>query len=433
MAIVADVQSGVSVAEAKPLSKEAASLKFRLYALMSAFVFAYFAAQAMSISLLSNWLKSTLGLNGEQIGIVFAANFIAALITQPLYGYISDKVGLRRHVLLFLSVMVGLCGPFFVFVYEPLIKSNIFLGAALGGAYLGMTFIAGSFALESYVDRVGRKYGFEYSRVRLWGSLGFAFAAFYSGTLFNINPQINFFIASATVLILLPALLFLKVETTAQDLKASSSLKVTDALAVLKLREFWGFMVLILGVTNLYLVFDQQFPVYFASQFATEALGREMFGRLNSAQIFLEAGMLFVSPWIVNRIGIKNGLLLAAAIMIVRITGSGLVTGPVAISCMKMLHAIELPILVVSIFRYIAAHFESRLASTLYMVGVSFGHSLGLAILSQPVGRAYDLFGFANTYLMIGAGALVFWIAAVFTLRPDPDPQNQEVTAEGNS
>jgi hypothetical protein len=118
-------------------------------------------------------------------------------------------------------------------------------------------------------------------------------------------------------------------------------------------------MVLILGVTNLYLVFDQQFPAYYASQFADPKHGAAMFGYLNSAQIFVEAGMLFVAPFIVNRTGAKNGLLLAAAIMIFRIAGSGLVEGPVAISAMKMLHSLELPILAVSIFRYIAAHFES--------------------------------------------------------------------------
>jgi OHS family lactose permease-like MFS transporter len=182
-------------------------------------------------------------------------------------------------------------------------------------------------------------------------------------------------------------------------------------------------MVLILGVTNLYLVFDQQFPVYYASQFATEQMGREMFGRLNSAQIFVEAGMFFIAPFIVNVVGIKRGLLLASGIMIIRITGSGLVTGPVLISCMKMLHSIELPILAVSIFRYIAAHFESRVSSTIYLVGVSFGHSLGLAILSQPVGKSYDLIGFQHTYLLIGLGALACWAASIFTLARDPAKQ----------
>ncbi len=403
--------------------------KTRIYVLLSAYMFAYFAAQAMSISLLSNWLKGTLHLTGEQTGVVFSANFVAALCSQPLYGFISDKVGLRRHVPAFLAAMVGACGFFFVFIYQPLLKANLLAGAVIGGFYLGLTFIAGSFALESYTDRMGRRFGFEYSRVRLWGSLGFAFAAFFSGTLFNIDPRINVFIASAMAVVLVMAVLFMRVPADKDEHEQSSALKISDALAVLRLPRFWGFMVLILGVTDLYLVYDQQFPVYYASQFATPALGREMFGRLNSAQIFVEAIMLFLAPFLVNAVGIKRGLLLASGIMIVRITGSGLVTGPIAISCMKMLHSIELPILAVSLFRYIAAHFESRFASTLYLVGVSFGHSLGLAVLSGAVGRGYDLFGFPHTYLMIGGGAFVFWVVSIFTLARDPQRPSSQPSA----
>ncbi len=392
----------------------------KTYALLSAFLFFYFFAQAMSISLLALWLKRTLGLSGAQTGVVFAANFIFAMISQPLYGFVSDKVGLRKTILWLISALVVLSGAFFAFVYGPLLKTNLLLGAAVGGAYLGVTFIAGSYALESFVDRVGRKYGFEYSRARLWGSLGFAFAAFFSGRLFNLDPVYNFALASCAGLILLPLLAFAKIEPSAGERERSDALKPTDALAVLKLPKFWGFMVLILGVTNLYLVYDQQFPAFYASHFADPKQGAAMFGYLNSAQIFVEAGMLFVAPFIVNRIGAKNGLLLAAAIMIVRIAGSGLVHGPVPISAMKMLHSLELPILVVSIFRYIAFHFESSLASTLYLVGVSFGHSLGLAILSPIVGKSYDLIGFPSTYLLIALFAAAFWLASVFSLSPTP-------------
>ncbi|MGL1959203.1 MAG: oligosaccharide MFS transporter [Colwellia sp.] len=401
-------------------TKSGCSVMRRAYIMLSTYTFAFFAAQAMSISLLSNWLKTTLGLTGEETGIIFSANFIVALIFQPIYGYISDKIGLKRHILLFIALLVACCGPFFYFIYEPLLRTNIIVGAILGGAYLGATFIAGSFALESYIDRVGRKYDFEYSRVRLWGSLGFAFSAYFSGTLFNIDPNINFFIASAAALILFPALFFLNVKSTNNEVAETSSLQLSDALSLLKQVKFWRFMVLILGVTNLYLVYDQQFPVYYAMQFATADEGREMYGRLNSAQIFLEAGMLFVAPFIINKIGIKNGLLLATAIMIIRITASGLVEGAVAISLVKMLHSFELPILIVSIFRYIAAHFENRLASTLYLVGVSFGHSIGLAVLSKPVGKLYDVMGFPNTYLLIGTGAFFFWLCSIFALSPDP-------------
>jgi OHS family lactose permease-like MFS transporter len=409
------------------------------YALLSAFLFFYFFAQAMSISLLALWLKRTLGLSGAETGVVFAANFVFAMISQPLYGFVSDKVGLRKTILWFISALVVLSGAFFAFVYGPLLKTNLLLGAAVGGAYLGVTFIAGSYALESFVDRVGRKYGFEYSRARLWGSLGFAFAAFFSGRLFNLDPMYNFALASCAGLALLPLLVFARIEPSADELQSSESLKPMDAMAIFKLPKFWGFMVLILGVTNLYLVYDQQFPAYYASQFSDPKQGAAMFGYLNSAQIFVEAGMLFVAPFVVNRIGAKNGLLLAAGIMILRIAGSGLVQGPVPISAMKMLHSLELPILVVSIFRYIAFHFENRLASTLYLVGVSFGHSLGLAILSPIVGKSYDLIGFPHTYLLIALGAAAFWIASAFSLSSTPrkapagaDPQRDAALAQAD-
>jgi OHS family lactose permease-like MFS transporter len=106
--------------------------------------------------------------------------------------------------------------------------------------------------------------------------------------------------------------------------------------------------------------------------------------------------------------------------MIIRIAASGFAIGPLTISACKMLHSIELPILAVSIFRYIAYHFEARLASTVYMVGVSFGHSLGLAILSPIAGIGYDLFGFQATYFMIAGFAFCFWVASFFALAPTP-------------
>jgi MFS transporter, OHS family, lactose permease len=391
----------------------------RNYALLSAFLFFYFMAQGATISLLSIWYSKALGLSSTEIGLAYSANFVGAMISQPIYGYVADKIGLRKHLLWTIAILCMSCGVFFNFAYAPLLRENLLVGALLGGLYLGITFLAGSYAIESYVDRVGRKYGFEYGRARLWGSLGFACAAFVSGHLYNLDPALNYVLASVAGIVLVPVLLASRIEPNLEEQQESRSLHVSDAVAILRRREFWGFMVLILGVTNLYLVYDQQFPRYFASLFPDPQVGRTMFGYLSSAQIFLEAGMLFIAPVIVSRIGPKRGLLLAASIMIIRIAGSGIASGPISISCMKMLHSLELPILIVSVFKYIALHFENRLAATVYMVGFSFGHSLGLAVLSPVVGKAYDLFGFPTTYLLIAAGAALFLIWSCFSLTPD--------------
>src|SRR5207244_9457069 len=96
---------------------------------------------------------------------------------------------------------------------------------------------------------------------------------------------------------------------------ATERVRLGEALGVLRDPNFWRFMVFILGVTNLYLVFDQQFPSYFTSLFTDPQTGAAMFGYLNSLQIFIEAGGLFLSPLLVKRIGAKRGLLLAGTIM----------------------------------------------------------------------------------------------------------------------
>jgi OHS family lactose permease-like MFS transporter len=402
----------------------------RNYVALSAFLFCFFFAQAMAMSFLSIWLTRKLGLSGVQVGTVFSANFIGAMCAQPVYGYVSDRMGLRRLVPTSIALLVLLAGAFFSFVYAPLLRWNVVVGAIIGGAYLGFTFIAGSYALESFVDKVGRKYGFEYSRVRLWGSLGFASAAVFSGRLFNVDPGINFYLASAAGLLLIPILLATRIAPDPGQQAAAERMKPKDSLALLALPKFWRFMVLILGVTNLYLVYDQQFPFYFSSLFPTPEEGNAMFGYLNSAQIFVEAGMLFIAPIIVRRTGATRGLLIATAIMIIRIGGSALATGPLSISACKMLHSIELPILAVSIFRYIAFHFDARLASTVYMVGVSFGHSLGLAILSPIAGLGYDRFGFPATYMMIAGFALTFWFVSLFALSPTPPEIRRGTTAD---
>ncbi|SFV09016.1 MFS transporter, OHS family, lactose permease [Pseudoduganella namucuonensis] len=390
------------------------------YAFLCTYMFGYFFAQAMSVSLLALWLRSTLQLNGTETGIVFSANFTAAMCSQPVYGYLSDKAGMRKHILWVVAILVMLSGPFLVHVYSPLLKTHLLPGAALGGVYLGITFIAGGYAVESYVDRVGRACGFEYSRVRMFGSLGFASAVCFSGRLFSIDPNINFYLGSAAGLALVALMLMWRIPAPAAALGPAARVGIADALGVLRDRHFWRFMLFVLSVTNVYLVFDQQFPSYFASLFPTREEGAAMYGYLNSVQIFLEAGGLFLAPLLVRRIGAKNGLLLAGAIMLIRIAGSSLAVGPLSISCMRLLHSVEVPIILVSVFRYIACHFDHRLASTVYMVGWSFGHSIGLALLSPMVGKCYDLFGFQRVYLLLAALGLVFLILSAWGLEDTP-------------
>ncbi|TRZ40141.1 MFS transporter [Niallia circulans] len=388
----------------------------RLYWQLSAYFFFFFFTWSSSYSLFSIWLGQEINLNGAETGIIFSVNAIFALCMQPIYGYISDKIGLKKNILFFISLLLVLVGPFYIFVYGPLLQFNVLLGAIVGGLYLGTAFLAGIGAIESYIEKIGRKYQFEYGKSRMWGSLGWAAATFFAGQLFNINPNINFWVASVSAVILVTIIISVKVEMTHHEMERADSVTFKDVGQLFLLRDFWFFMLYVVGVTCVYSVYDQQFPIYYSSLFATEALGNQVFGYLNSFQVFLEAGMMFLAPFIVNKLGAKKSLLLAGFLMAFRIIGSGIVIGPIGISSMKLIHAVELPIMLIAIFKYLAANFDTRLSSILYLVGFQFASQVGASILSPLAGKLYDSIGFRQSYIFMGILVLVFSVISIFTL-----------------
>ena len=392
----------------------------RNYWLLSAFFFFYFFTWSSCMSLFSIWLGQDIQLSGASTGIIFSANAIVALVMQPLYGVVSDKIGLKKHVLWFITGLLVLSGPFFIYVYGPLLKFNVLIGAIVGGLFLGAAFQAGCGAVESYIEKVGRKCDFEYGKSRMWGSLGWAAATFFAGQLFNINPNINFWLASGSALCLVLILLMTKVDLTASSEEAKQEpIKMKDVFGLLKLKKFWFFVMYVFGVVCFYSVYDQQFPIYYSSLFSDTATGNQLYGYLNSFQVFLEAGMMFAAPFIVNKLGAKKALLFAGFVMSIRIIGSGLAVEPIGISCMKLLHALELPIMLIAVFKYLAQHFDNRLSSTLYLVGFQFSSAIAAAFLSPIIGQLYDSIGFSKVYFIIGGVVLLFNIISMFTLSND--------------
>ncbi|MBU8753463.1 MFS transporter [Priestia megaterium] len=389
----------------------------KLYWKLSSFFFLFFLSIASIFTFFAIWLGQSLNLSGAQTGIVFSVNAVFTMLFQPLYGYISDKLGLRKNLLYFISILVILSGPFLIFIYQPLLNWNFWIGALTGGSYLAITFLAGISAIESYIEKVGRKHEFEFGRARLWGSIGAAVAAAIGGRMLNINPDINFWIASGSGILLLLVIFLTKVEVSTIEEKKAKSLSVQDLGSLFKRKDFWIFMIFMLGTGCIYNVFDQQFPVYYASLFPTEQLGNQIFGYLNAGQVFLESGMLLVAPFIVRKVGPKGGLILAGIIMILRVIGSGLVSDPYSISFIKLLNAPEFAIIIVSVFKYLATHFDTKFSSILYLVGYQFAMQLGAVILSPIVGNLYDSIGFRQTYLIMGVIVTTFTLFGAFLLR----------------
>lgn len=389
-------------------------------------IFLFFCSWGIWWSFFQRWLNS-MGLNGAEVGTIYSINSLATLVLMFCYGLIQDNLGLKRHLVLAISTIAALVGPFVQFIYAPLMRTNMMAAAMIGSIVLSAGFMAGCSLIEAVTERYSRKFNFEYGQSRAWGSFGYAIVALVAGIVFNINPMINFWLGSAFGVGMLIVYLTwypadqraaLKEESAPDAEPTNPSLK--EMVKVLRMPALWVLIVFMLLTNTFYTVFDQQmFPTYYASLFPTEATGNTVYGILNSVQMFCESAMMGVVPIIMRKIGVRNALLLGGTVMFLRIGLCGIFHDPVMISIVKMFHAIEVPLFCLPAFRYFTLHFNPKLSATLYMVGFQIASQIGQVVFSTPLGMLHDRLGDRTTFLTISGIVLCAVVYGVFVIKKD--------------
>ncbi|STU84989.1 putative proton/sugar symporter, LacY [Klebsiella pneumoniae] len=101
------------------------------------------------------WLADVNHLTKTETGIVFSSISLFAIIFQPVFGLMSDKLGCANIC----------CGPLgtvnsvraiLYFRFLPAAADEYYAGSLVGGIYLGIVFSSGSGAVEAYIERVSR-------------------------------------------------------------------------------------------------------------------------------------------------------------------------------------------------------------------------------------------------------------------------------------
>lgn len=389
----------------------------------------FFASWSIWWSFFQIWLTSKdngLGLNGSQVGMIYSANSFTTLILMLGFGVIQDKLVIKRTLLVFCSLFSTLVGPFFIWVYAPLIQHTFWLGVVLGSIFLSCGFLAAVGVYEAVGERFSRFFDFKYGQSRAWGSFGYAVMALIAGFTFVINPHLNFWLGSVLGFILLMILLFWKsdreihAKENVEENEEESVPSFKKMLSILKVKDLWIIIIFTIFSWSFYTIFDQQmFPEFYTQLFSSPSVGQQTYGTLNSVQVFLEAIMMGVVPIIMMKIGVRKTLLLGATVMFLRIRLCGIAQGPISISFIKMFHALEVPLFILPIFRYITLHFDTKLSATIYMVGFNISAQVGQVILSSPLGTLRDKIGYQPTFFVISFIVLLAGVFAYFTLSKD--------------
>lgn len=403
------------------------------YRASSLAILLFFASWGVWWSFFQIWLTTKQGFSGTEVGTIYALDSAATLVLMFVYGSVQDKLGLKKYLLLFFVACEICVGPFFTWVYVPILSIHFYLGATVGALYLSVSYLAACPVLEAVTERMSRRFSFEYGQARAWGSFGYALSVLGTGFLFTMNPYFVFWAGSVIAVLLFCVLLFLRpeaheenrrrYENLAEEKKANSSPSLQEILGVLKMPDVWKIIAFVL-MCSFYSIFDgQMFPEFFTRFFKTTEEGQMAYSILNSVQVFLEALMMCLVPILMRKIGVRKTLLLAVLSMFIRIGGCGLVTNPLGVAGIKLLHAPETALLVLSMFRYFTLHFDTRVSATLYMVGFQIAGAVGGILFSTPFGILRDSIGYQQTFLVIAGLIVIAGFYAAVILKKD----NEEV------
>ena len=92
-----------------------------------------------------------------------------------------------------------------------------------------------------------------------------------------------------------------------------------------------------------------------------------------------------------------------------------------------------MPLMLVSVMKYIAAVFDVRLSATVYLLGFNLAKQGSVVIFSSIAGGMYASMGFQSTYTFLAVSVLIITLISVFTLTNDKKVEKVEklVPVEG--
>lgn len=266
-----------------------------------------------------------IGLSGSQIGFINTLSPLLAMATGPLFGYLSDRFGITRLLMMIAAggAIVAALGMSAVLSYPLLLV----FAAVLALFFTPLIPMIDSIQLKVLGER--REL---YGRQRFWGSVGFIFTAFVLGYILNLIG-LNYLFHGFAIFMLATLIVFIWLPDTRVE---SSSFPRAGFLSLLGNKEWQLFAVslLLLGVANSGLNI-------FLSIYIQELGGAEtLIGTAWALGAVFELPVMFFSTIIFRFLNARKMLLLAFFFYSIRFFLYSILPSPEYVLLLSLMHGI---------------------------------------------------------------------------------------------
>lgn len=307
------------------------------------------------------------GLSYTEIGIAYAVNSIASIVTQPIWGVITDKYSNKKSSIIITMVLSSIMILNFIF-------ANNFYYIVLS-LFLLLSF-------QSSVNPLSDAYCYEiiehnkhiqYGKIRLMGSIGYAVAALLLGQAvkyLGINSAFIFY----SILMALAAVMVLSI-----NFKGKSSRQKIDTHDFVNLIKDYRFAIFVISVAILNIATGSN-GSYISVLIEKTGGDVSKLGIVWFVIAISELPAFFFGNKLLRKFGDLNLYMIAIVLFTVRFFLSAICTSYVIVIIIQLMQGITFPLLLVAAYQYLDNITPSKMKTssmTFYAAACGIGGLLG--------------------------------------------------------
>lgn len=305
------------------------------------------------------YLNQSLGLSLKEVGKVVSVGALFTIIAQPTLTKIYSKSKNRNSfiILYLISVFIAIIALMMIdnktaIFYAP------FYGLILGS-------VAGVF--EIYIEEISTYNGYEFSDIRKWGSIGYAFIVFIGGFIINRLGYRTIHVLASILILLIILIIWRKFDS--HRINKNNKVKNND----FKLMEFiknrniiFLIIVISLGIGS-YMGLDFAYSSYLSSIVGDIDKANNIYSTSISFRVVVEFFSFMIVSKYANSLKSKNCLIVALIIASIKVLMFS--TGNIVLIVLgDQLHGIMYGIYLTFLFKYLREIIEDKLVAITFSI-----------------------------------------------------------------
>lgn len=364
---------------------------------LSLFYTALFCFMGVLLPFWPVWLKAR-GLSPEDIGLLFGLATFIRIITNPLIAQEADRRGSRKPFMIALSA-----ASFVIFLiyfrtesFWPILLVTLAFNACWG-ALMPLA--------ESLTFMKAKIEGFQYGRIRLWGSLAFIVSAAFAGWVISEAGEEVIMPLSASAL----ALTFL-VALYLPRSRAQKAVEGRNPMAPLfRNRPFLLIMIAAALIQSSHAVYYGFATIHWRGVGYSDTL----IGFLWAEGVIAEIVLFTYGTRLIGRIGPAKMVLIAGLVGIVRWTLTGASDSLSVLIIVQSLHAFTFGAAHLGAVHYISANIPEELSATAQSIYSAVVMGIAMGVMMILAGHLYGAFNAGAFYFVALLAAVGVGLAAV--------------------